>query len=102
MMRTLIKTIQVKNGYIQIDLSNTEIFNDWATSIQKAGYRALAEKNDNDMIDTSEFCKELADKFNTVFGKGACLKTFGVVVPNFKQYEEFVINFTGLVNQWVK
>lgn len=44
MMRTLIKTIQVKDGYIQIDLSNTEIFNDWATSIQKAGYRALAEK----------------------------------------------------------
>ena len=46
--------------------------------------------------------RALAEKFERIFGRGACKKTFGTDIPSVPQFEEFWGKFEPLLNGWLE
>lgn len=97
-MEKAIKTIQVNNGYIQLDLSKPERIRAFSRRIQVAGKRA--EKDGK--TDTLLFRKKAADAIEMLFGQGACRRIFGTNLPEMEWMAEFLKKLTPLVRKWME
>ena len=102
-MEKAIKTIQVNNGYIQLDLSKPERFKAFSNRIMIAYKKAVRGKKSGESIDTTMYRKKVASAFNDFFeDENACQKAFGTDIPGIKQMDEFMDKFSDLVDKWLK
>lgn len=97
-MEKAIKTIQVNNGYIQLDLSKPERIKAFSRRIQVA--RKRAEKGGK--TDTLLFRKKSAEAIETLFGQGACRRIFGTDLPEMEWLAEFLEKITSLIRKWTE
>lgn len=98
--QSLIKTIEVNNGCIQIDiLSSAKKLADFAKSAN--AFADSLEVGEN-KPGAARAGKALAKNFDQIFGRGACRKTFGTDIPSIPQFDEFWNKFEPLLNGWLK
>lgn len=99
-----IKRIAVNNGMICISVpEQLQELHSFAQSVQqqmgKAAKKAGRRRKD---IDVSKYCKSIAEGFDSLFGDGACEKTFGTEMPNFDMIVEFFEKLSPLIERWVE
>ncbi|OUQ13815.1 hypothetical protein [Lachnoclostridium sp. An138] len=102
-MAKMLKTIQVRGGYLQVDFSRPERFKAFSNRIMIAYKKAIRGKMPGESIDTTMYRKKVASAFNDFFeDENACQKTFGTDIPGIKQMDEFIDKFSDLADKWLK
>lgn len=98
MKKRHIKRIEVRYGYIEINLLTAS---KKMTRFSRASEMVVDRLQDGgDRADTEEGQKLLAAKFEEIFGAGACQKTFGTDTPGILQFAEFWDKFSPLWEKW--
>lgn len=100
MKKSCIKKIRVSGGYIRFNiLSGAEKLAGFAGAA-----RALADSLEGRKNGPwpTKADRALAEKFERIFGRGACKKTFGTDIPSVPQFEEFWGKFEPLLNGWLE
>ena len=97
-MERCIKRIEVRYGYIEIDLTDS------GSKMIDFGKMSdmVADKLEAGSMNETEARKLLAGKFEGIFGTGSCQKTFGTAIPGILQLEEFWNKFSILLTDWKK
>lgn len=97
-MKKCIKRIEVRYGYIEIDLTDSASQMDAFSRVSDMVADKLKIGNLGEMEDR----RLLAGKFEDIFGIGSCQKTFGTDTPDILQLEEFWNKFSRLLQGWLK
>lgn len=98
MNKTCIKRIEVRYGYIEVDLfDSSSQFDDFARASEMA-----ADGIEAGNMDEAEAERMVAAKFEGIFGARSCQKTFGTDTPSILQFAEFWDKFSPLLEKWLK
>lgn len=94
------KKIEVLDGYIEIDLiSCSSKLDDFARMVDGIASRLETKEGG---LDEEKTGRILAEKFDAVFGRRSCQKTFGTDTPGILQFAEFWDKFSPLLEEWLK
>ena len=97
MKKAIIKRIQVRNGCITVNLITfLPAICDFVETVE------AIKPADGRKTDEMEIRKILAGKFEGMFGRDSCRKTFGTDIPSLAQISEFLDKFEPLLKGWLK
>lgn len=104
MKNSKIKFIAVNGGRLVVPLTKDFLddFLKFYEFIQAEGRKCIDRSNRNggENVDCTESCKRIMTRFDDLFGKEACKRTFGEGIVGFDALEEFMIKFCELAKTW--
>lgn len=97
MKKSFIKRIKVEGGCITVNLATfLPAICDFVETVE------AIKPADGRKADEIEIRKILAGKFERIFGRDSCRKTFGTDIPSLAQISEFLDKFEPLLKGWLK
>lgn len=96
------KIIKVVGGSLEFDYPKDfeRIINGMREIVEELGKANKRITPENEEKVDKEFRIKASKKFDEIFGKSACVKTFGNSLPSYKAYEQFYTKFEEIAKKW--
>lgn len=96
MKKPFVKRIKVEGGCITVNLITfLQVICDFEKTVE------AIKPADGRETGEMEIRKILAGKFERIFGRGSCRKTFGTDIPSLAQISEFLDKLEPLLKGWM-